>query len=1437
MERKTMPRIMALLLAVVLTCTSIFTVPIDVQAAANPTKITLSATKKTLCVGKNFSLKVKSVSPSGASKAVTYKSSNKKVATVNAKGKVSGIAEGKATITVTSKANKKVKAKCTVTVKKGVEVIQTASSMIMQKGKSINLRYDITPNKGVNKKLTFKSNKPKIVKVSKKGKLTAKKVGKAKITVKSADGGAKKVVKVTVKKNIKPVKLVTLDLSELALLKGGSETLHASVTPSNATQKKVYFVSSDTSVARVNNAGRVVAKGVGTAKIYAYAADSVANRAVCTVTVTEPTVTPIIEVPVTGVSLDRTSLELEEGAAAEQLKATITPADASYPAVTWESSDVSVATVENGLVTPIKAGKADITVTTADGGYKAVCSVTVKAKYVPVEKVILAPEMTLKAGETTEPLVMAVLPSNATNQAVVWESSDEDIATVSANGEVHAVKSGRATVTVTTVDGQKTATCSVIVEAGGAVSVTGIEVTPKTGDLVVGGQALQLNAEVTPSNATDKSVVWASSNPQVASVSRTGGLVSLLKKGTAIIYAESANGIRDWCEVTVRQPLMNVTMDQAALTLKEGGQSNLIATLNPLDADVESVEWTAGSNAVAIVTDNVAADGKAYALVQAKAVTQSPVNVTVTVRTADGGAYTAECAVTVEPVDVTGVKLAPGSAKLITGETMQFELIPQPGNAKIDPATVSWSGTNEYVTVDEKTGLVTAKAAGRATITATIPNVEPATATVTVVNAGGTEQPVHSITLDRQNLSLAVGADAATLTATTDPAGAEVTWESGDPSVATVAGGVVTPVGAGKTTIVAAAGGKVATCEVTVYKALTSVSDIEGKDTINVGSREELTVTLTPADATIGSVQWESSNEEAVTVVSDGQADAEGKIHAYVYAAKTGSSTITVTITAGDGTEVTKEFELTSTTDAIPVPLTGIYFVRDQLTLEPGETLKQPLKVLYTPDDTTEAPQITWSCKEGGTEGITVDDKGVVSVAENVQRGSAVIVATAVNEAGETLTAELTVIVGSVITNIEMDETMQMLLGEEKQLTPVITPENAPDKTVYWISTDPEVAEVDAEGVVTAKAVGETTIIAVTKDGGLQARCKVTVNRDTLDVEKITLDQEKLDVNLNEGQFELNATVDPAGAATSDLKLTWTATPEGVVEIVPSEDTLSAVVKLKDIGNKDSAVVTITAAAPNGVSAACEVTIHHRKKVEPELEENSLGDVVLCKYTLGKDADSYQITRDLGDGKEPLNYDILTSDIEHDYDWLMTQFKPENYDNNFLKKYWNKFDWDNLVSHSNILQGLLGNLMFKGEDIDVKVTSSTRITITIKKGGKTKEIFVDRIDHADGSDLVIIDGSRRITLTDIEIANENDVVTIDATADVLNGMKLQMIISRTSFVLKTDGSTTLKAEITEDGYTLIFNVPDMRKLMNLFDYDVDFEKIKIFAVYDAVKES
>lgn len=85
------------------------------------------------------------------------------------------------------------------------------------------------------------------------------------------------------------------------------------------------------------------------------------------------------DVPVTGVSLDKTSAELEVGDTLT-LKATIEPANATNQNVSWSSSDVKVATVENGTVTAVAAGTADITVKTADGGKEASCTITVKEK-------------------------------------------------------------------------------------------------------------------------------------------------------------------------------------------------------------------------------------------------------------------------------------------------------------------------------------------------------------------------------------------------------------------------------------------------------------------------------------------------------------------------------------------------------------------------------------------------------------------------------------------------------------------------------------------------------------------------------------------------------------------------------------------------------------------------------------------------------------------------------------------------------------------------------------------------------------------------------------------------------------------------------------------------------------------------------------------------
>jgi uncharacterized protein YjdB len=163
-------------------------------------------------------------------------------------------------------------------------------------------------------------------------------------------------------------------------------------------------------------------------------------------------------VDVSGVSLNKAFSTLDINGT-EQLTATVAPTNASNKNVTWSSSNTAVATVSStGLVTAISDGTADITVITEDGGYTDVCIVTV---IIPVTGVSLNKTSTTISVGSTETLTATIAPSNATNQAVAWSSSNTSAATVSSTGRVTAVSAGTATITVTTQDGSRTATCAV----------------------------------------------------------------------------------------------------------------------------------------------------------------------------------------------------------------------------------------------------------------------------------------------------------------------------------------------------------------------------------------------------------------------------------------------------------------------------------------------------------------------------------------------------------------------------------------------------------------------------------------------------------------------------------------------------------------------------------------------------------------------------------------------------------------------------------------------------------------------------------------------------------------------------------------------------------------------------------------------------------------
>ena len=163
---------------------------------------------------------------------------------------------------------------------------------------------------------------------------------------------------------------VSLNKTSLTLDVGGSETLTAIITPDNATDKSVTWKSSASGVATVGASGLVTAVSADTAIITVTAQGDNTKSASCAVTVTAATV------PVTGVTLNKTSTSLYVGGT-ETLTATVAPDNATDKTVTWTSSNPSVATVENGVVTAVSAGTATITVTTDDGGKTATCTVTV----------------------------------------------------------------------------------------------------------------------------------------------------------------------------------------------------------------------------------------------------------------------------------------------------------------------------------------------------------------------------------------------------------------------------------------------------------------------------------------------------------------------------------------------------------------------------------------------------------------------------------------------------------------------------------------------------------------------------------------------------------------------------------------------------------------------------------------------------------------------------------------------------------------------------------------------------------------------------------------------------------------------------------------------------------------------------------------------------
>ena len=252
---------------------------------------------------------------------------------------------------------------------------------------------------------------------------------------------------------------VNIDKSEIELTPGDDYILTAIVEPENATNREIRWSCSNESVVRVvkgeNGKATLTAVGLGTANVAVTTEDGNISK-FCVVTVVPKVY------PVEGVTIEPIAVTIDEIGKTVQLIHTVIPENATNPIVEFTSDNENVATVDKntGLVTAVASGTATITVTTSDGGYTAECIVTVDISIKSISLDIVEKEL----NEGEEFLLKVILePLNAEYDEIVWESDDENVATVDENGKVTATGLGETTITVT-VDGQFTATCTVTVK-------------------------------------------------------------------------------------------------------------------------------------------------------------------------------------------------------------------------------------------------------------------------------------------------------------------------------------------------------------------------------------------------------------------------------------------------------------------------------------------------------------------------------------------------------------------------------------------------------------------------------------------------------------------------------------------------------------------------------------------------------------------------------------------------------------------------------------------------------------------------------------------------------------------------------------------------------------------------------------------------------------
>ena len=654
------------------------------------------------------------------------------------------------------------------------------------------------------------------------------------------------------------------------------------------------------------------------------------------------------------------------------------------------------------------------------------------------------------------------LGDTATTLTVKWSMSGGSTVDTNTNGHVHhlhykaAAQPGTYKLAATAQGTNATDSATITVDP---VPVSSVGVTPASASITA-GQTAQLTATTLDSAGnvlTGRTVTWGSSNTAIAVVSGTG-LVTALAPGSATITATSETKSGTASVSVTPAPVASVTVSPATASVGVGKTAQLGVTLRDANGNILTgrvVTWGSSNTAVATVTSSGLVTG----------VVAGTASITAT---SEGQSGTA--AITVS-VPVASVSLAPASASIYVGQTVQLTATPKDANGNpLTGRVVTWTSSNTGAATVNGSGLVSAVGAGTTTIIATSEG-QSGTATITVSLV-----PVATVTVTPAAPSVSAG-QTVQLTATLKDSagntltGRTVTWTSSNTAAATVSGsGLVTGVAAGSATITATSGGKSGTATITVMVPVASVTVAPASAGIYVGQTVQLTAT--PKDAngnplTGRVVTWSSSNTGVATVNGSGLVSAVGA----------GSVTITATSEGQSGT---------ATVAVTLVPVATVTVAPAAPSVNVGQTVQLTATLRDSAGNTLTGRTITWTSSSTAT--ATVNASGL---ATGVAAGSATITAASGGQSG---TAAVTVTVPQVASVTVAPSASTIGVGQNVQLA--ATPKDAngnpiSGQTITWTRSNTTIASVTSGGLVNGLVVGVDTITATT--AGKSGTAVVTV--------------------------------------------------------------------------------------------------------------------------------------------------------------------------------------------------------------------------------------------------------------------------------------------------------------------------------------------------------